>query len=334
MPSRKLASQPRFGDVAVDRGHYESFYAKLSSPDEPLGLWIRYTVHKRRGGLARGAVWCTLFDREGGPPVAVKQTFDELETGRAPEEYARFGPCRADPDTLVGEIVAAGRTARWEIRVDGAEAPFRHLARDWMYGARLPRTKLLSPHPGARFSGSAEVDGRGVEVRDWPGMVGHNWGAEHAERWIWAHGTEFEDEPGAWLDLALGRIKVGPWTTPWIANGALSVNGERHRIGGPERFRRTEVRESPSACEFTIPGDGLVVDGVLSAPREAFVGWVYADPDGSQHNVVNCSVARMSLVVRREGRPDLTLRTDHGAAYELGMRETDHGVPIQPFTDG
>jgi hypothetical protein len=23
-----------------------------------------------------------------------------------------------------------------------------------------------------------------------------------------------------------------------------------------------------------------------------------------------------------------------GAAYELGMREHDHGVPIQPFADG
>jgi hypothetical protein len=26
--------------------------------------------------------------------------------------------------------------------------------------------------------------------------------------------------------------------------------------------------------------------------------------------------------------------TDHGATYELGMRERDHGVPIAPFRDG
>jgi hypothetical protein len=29
------------------------------------------------------------------------------------------------------------------------------------------------------------------------GMVGHNWGGEHAERWIWLHGLDFEKAPGA-----------------------------------------------------------------------------------------------------------------------------------------
>jgi hypothetical protein len=28
------------------------------------------------------------------------------------------------------------------------------------------------------------------------------------------------------------------------------------------------------------------------------------------------------------------LASPHGAAYELGMREHDHGVPLAPFDDG
>ncbi len=48
----------------------------------------------------------------------------------------------------------------------------------------------------------------------------------------------------------------------------------------------------------------------------------------------NCSIAALTLIVRRPGRPARTLRTAHGAAYELGMRERDHGVPIAPFADG
>ena len=28
------------------------------------------------------------------------------------------------------------------------------------------------------------------------------------------------------------------------------------------------------------------------------------------------------------------LHSDHGGAYELGMRERDHGVEIAPFPDG
>jgi hypothetical protein len=42
------------------------------------------------------------------------------------------------------------------------------------------------------------------------------------------------------------------------------------------------------------------------------------------------------MQVSVEGRhvPATELTTDHCAAYELGMRETDHGVPLQPFPDG
>jgi hypothetical protein len=161
-------------------------------------------------------------------------------------------------------------------------------------------------------------------------MVGHNWGAEHAERWIWLHGVEFDGFEGeTWLDVAIGRIKVGPWTTPWIANGALSLEGERIPVGGIGKARATKIDEHPDRCVFTLPGPEGMLRGEVSAPRERFVGWVYADPDGSEHNTVNCSIAELTLNVR--GR---TLHTPHGAAYELGMREAQDEIPIEPFPDG
>ena len=43
----------------------------------------------------------------------------------------------------------------------------------------------------------------------------------------------------------------------------------------------------------------------------------------------------VELDVTLPGRPaPHKLRSTHGAAYELGMREHDHGVPIAPFGDG
>jgi hypothetical protein len=41
----------------------------------------------------------------------------------------------------------------------------------------------------------------------------------------------------------------------------------------------------------------------------------------------------MTLTVERTGAPPLTLNVGGGATYELGMREHDHGIPIQPFGD-
>jgi hypothetical protein len=189
-----------------------------------------------------------------------------------------------------------------------------------------------------RASGVVTVDGRRVELDGWPGMVGHNWGTQHAERWVWLHAavgdTEGHTESDAWLDVAVARVRLGRLVTPWLASGALSLGGVRHALGGPGRWRATRIAEDPNGCDFTLPGWELSVKGTVGATRKDVVGWVYADPAGGSHDVVNCSIATMSLTVLRRGRPPLPLACAGGAAYELGIREHDHGIPLQPFPDG
>jgi hypothetical protein len=299
-------------------GHYESFYLKLCHPSEPLGAWIRYTVHKRPGAAPRGSLWFTLF--EAGGPRAAKLTVPGPATGEG--DWLRVGASRVGPDGARGSI---GDDVGWDLEIDDRERPLLHLPRPWMYGAPLPRTKLASLAPSAFMSGELRVDGRTIEVDRWRGMVGHNWGAQHAERWIWLHGITGE---GDWLDAAIGRVKLGPLTTPWVANGALSVGGERFPL------RRVRLTEEPDQCTFTLSGGGVEVRGTVSAPRERFVGWVYADPDGSEHHTVNCSIADMRLHVSRRGGAASELLVEGGAAYELGMRERDHGMAIRPDPDG
>ena len=308
----------RFPAVPAKAGHYESFYLKLCHPSEPLGAWIRYTVHKRPGAAPTGSLWFTLF--EPGGPRAAKLTVPGPSAGAG--DWLRVGEARIFADGAIGSI---GDEIAWRLRLEGAEEPLFHLPAGWLSRAPRPRTKLLSPAPAARFSGSLSVDGRTIDVDGWRGMAGHNWGAQHAERWIWLHGLT---EDGDWLDAAIGRVKVGPLTTPWVANGALSIAGDRHVL------RRVRVTEYPASCTFTLSGGGVEVRGTVEAPPERFVGWVYADPDGSEHHAVNCSIADMRLQVARRGGASAELVVSGGAAYELGMRERDHGIAIQPYLDG
>jgi hypothetical protein len=323
-----MRTEARFPALDQSAGHYESFYLKACDPGGGTGVWIRYTVHKRPGQAPKGSLWFTRFGPDG--PRAVKMTTEDLSL--PPDRYIGIGPSWFGPDAVQGSAAAEGLEASWNLEIDSPEPPLHHLPREWMYRAPVPRTKLLSPHPGAFFCGRVTAGGEQLALERWPGMVGHNWGAEHAERWIWMHAS-FHN-PGTWLDMALGRIRLGPLTVPWIANGALSLDGRRHQLGGLERVRATKVHETPAGAEFVLPGKGIEVRGRVSAPPERFVGWIYADPDGSEHNTVNCSVSDMELTVTRDGGSPAVLRASGMAAYELGMRETDHGMDIQPFPDG
>jgi hypothetical protein len=324
-----LPSDARYPAVELAAGHYESFYLKAGDAQGRRAVWIRYTVHKRPSEQPVGSLWATLFDEQG--PHAAKVTLPPDELGAGGIDYLRIGESRVGPDGAAGAVPGL---ASWELTFAGDAPPFHYLPRGWMYTAKIPRTKALSLRPAIRVSGTVTVGERTVALDGWPGMIGHNWGAEHAERWIWLHGTAFAEHEDAWIDATMGRIKVGSWTTPWIANGCLSLGGVRHRLGGIGKARATKIDEAPDRCRFLLPGSDVAVEGEVAAPRrEDVVGWIYSDPGGGEHHTAHCAISDMTLTVERSDREPLTLTVRGGATYELGMRERDHGIPIQPFSD-
>jgi hypothetical protein len=350
-----MATRAMFPKAALRAGMYESFYLRAVAPDAPLGVWIRHTVTKDPGRPARGSVWCTVFDGTRGRPFMHKLNSDQLSVPS--DRWIEIGqpaPTGEEADEAGGEKAAGeesrdaaqgarmgpsgahGRCgpARWEIGIASREPELRHLPREWLYRAPLLRTKLTSPAPAASFDGRLTLaDERPLELRGWRGMVGHNWGAEHAERWIWLHGIGFAQAPEAWLDVAIGRVMIAGRLTPWVANGALELGGRRYRIGGLGA-RGLRVSESPHGCTTTLVGErGLRVQAHFDVPADTAAGWHYGDPGGGQgHDVVNCSIASVRLAVTVPGeRTTVELSSPHGGVYELGMRERDHGVPIAPF---
>jgi hypothetical protein len=329
-----VRSEARFPRLGRQDGHYESFYLKTSRPTGGQGVWIRHTVHKRPAEEPTAAVWLTVFDADAPGPRATKATFPAGELAAPEGAYIRVDGAVLEPGRATGELMSSELQASWDLRFDDPGEAFHHLPYERLYETPLPRTKFLSPYPSARFTGTVTVGGERIELADWPGMVGHNWGAEHAERWVWIQGGDLGGRRGSYLDLAAGRIKVGPLTTPWVANGMLRIDGTEHRLGGFDRIFSTKLSEHPTACEFQLSGKDLKLRGrVWSEPRN-FVAWVYADPKGPEHHTLNCSIADLELSVEQKGRPQRRLELSGGAAYEFGMRETDHGIPIQPYPDG
>jgi len=324
----------RFPRVAAKAGHYESFYIKACRPGGGQGIWIRHTVHKRPGAEPNASIWFVLFDREAEGPRATKVTVPATQLSAPAGSWIKVDGAEVGPGRALGAVDTDAVKASWELTFSGDAEPCKYLPSDRLYETRLPRTKFVAPFPNARFEGSLEIGGETIELSGWPGMIGHNWGTEHAERWVWLEGTGFEGSPDTYFDTGAARIALGPWTTPWIPSGMLMLEGEPHRLGGFGQIRGATIEESAGECSFVLPGKDIVVRGRVSAPKVDFVGWVYADPKGPEHNTINCSVADLELSVERPALPALELALPGGAAYELGMRETDHGIPIQPYPDG
>ncbi len=306
---------------------YESWYARLVSPDGSLAFWIRYTVDKLHGQEATGTIWFTLFDEAAERPLARRQV--EQPASAPVNTWVRIGESTIGPAGLQGECFEAS----WQLRFEPRAPILFHLPRPRFYELPLPKTKPISPVPLGDFEGTVRVADREIDVAGWRGMIGHNWGTEHAERWIWLHGSGFAEDPEAWIDVAMGRILVAGRLLPWVANGAIHSGGKIRRIGG--MFAPgVDVNEEPLRLESGLPvaGKGYLELEIDSLPNLT-VGWDYedpADPEAPAHKVANCSAASMKARLTMPGHNAVTdLTTSRGAAYELGTTDPDLGIPIE-----
>ena len=257
-----MRTQARFPDVPQQAGHYESFYLKLVQPGGGRGAWIRHTVHKRPGEDATCALWFVLFDSSAAGPRATKRQFGADELSAGPDTYIRIAEATLTDGHATGRVATDVLESSWDLSFEDGHEPFHHLPRDFLYRSKLPKTKFLSPYPDAVFNGVLEVGGDRIEVDGWRGMIGHNWGAEHAERWVWIQGSGFEGHsPEDYFDMAVGRIKVAGRTTPWVGNAMLMLDGRSHRLGGFGHVPSTEVNERPTGADFELKGKGAKVTG-------------------------------------------------------------------------
>ena len=305
----------------MSTGGYESWFVSARDPASRRALWIRHTRHRPVQGPESVALWCTVADPDGGqPPGTVKQVF------------AAFPPdAAAGPGEFRGQAVMGQQAARWDLAIAGGQPPLRPLRPAALYRAPLPRTKLEATVPDGQVAGLLEVGDRTVSVSGWRGTVGHNWGSEHADSWVWLHAEGFGGAPEAWLDLVLARIRVGPARLPWTAMGALGLGDTRIVLGG--LGRRPKVSASPDLLIADIPSPSARLRLSVAAADDATVAVPYTDPRGASRTVSHAALASVELTLHRPGDRELSLRSSHGV-YEYGTSEEVPGVVPQPLPEG
>lgn len=293
-------STPRF--VKARPPHYESFYMRAWDAAVPRSVWIRYTTSRSPGSETSGSLWVTAFE----PDTVTAFRQDNVPATAGPGgRWIQLGSSSIteDPDRTIriaGHASEGDLSATWGLAMRPTSDPWLHLAPELLYRAPIPKTKSTSPVVSAHVRGSVVVNG---EERTYgSAMLGHNWGSEHAHRWIWIHAS---DDAGNAVDLVGGRLKVAGRVLPWRISGMVELDGVRRRIGG--MCARADVDATHERCVFEVSG----VKGEITAGSG--VDWIYDDPSGRTHQVHNSSISTLRL--RVDGR-DLGFEA---AAYELGV---------------
>jgi hypothetical protein len=306
---------------------YESHYLTAVDPDGGRALWLRYTTLKRAGEPARATVWLTFFDRSADGPRAWRvtapeplgdplQAWSRSSLGEIGPAGARGAISRSDAGPAGGAGDAV-RHATWDLswRPHAGELPYLPARR--LYDRAVPRSNGVALVPAATATGGVVLDGDEVAVDGWDAMVGHNWGAEHPHRWCWMHAGGLGDDGQGWLDLALVRIKLGPLVTPWIASGALHLDG---RTYAPAPLRQVSCDHAQGRTTVALalsPTARLRL--LITAPEPATVTWDYGSPSGPGRSVENCSVADATLELESSaGARCITLS---------GTVAVEHGAP-------
>jgi hypothetical protein len=314
----------------------ESYFLKANDPSSPRAIWLKTTIFVSRG-VRLAEAWAVAFDGVKGH-VAVKTS---IPFGRA-----RFAQGELDvevdgvtmrPGDTRGAIASGDRRVAWDLTLRSDGLPLVHYPRAWMYDAPFPSSKLVSPYPDLRATGSVVVNGETWDVDRWPGLFGHNWGRRHANVYAWGHCNQWrEDGPnghdgaGAPVDDLVfegvsGRVQVGPVLTPLATLLCVRWRGVRFELNSPLAWFTNHA--AIGERRWTFGGEDRIVriEGELSAATDDFVGLFYENPSGPPTHCLNSKLAQARLRVEVKGRPALAVRSS-AAALELGTLSPTHGV--------
>ena len=333
-------NQPRF-DPSSDKGHVESYFLRANHPEQRMALWLKATILRRLDGDAVAELWCVVFDGERRRTWANKATvpYSEAEFGPAPPKIELAGATFVldRRGRLTGELEGFGKDdgaagpCKWDLEIEAVDGPLGRrlcmLPFDRLVDASFPKSKLLTPLPLLRFSGTIDVWGEQHDIRGWHGMQGHNWGQEHAWEYVWGQ-CHFASKgeagtPNCSVEAFSGKLRLAGRATPFISAIVIRRGEREYRFDRLVDLWRQRPRVDDLMWTLEMRGRDGRAELKMDARPEEMVCLGYHNPDGRLSHCLNSKLAEVSLRVEPTGEPSFECRSAHGGALEFLRNEPD-----------
>ena len=298
------------------RRRYEVWFVRMGLANGAGAWWFRYLLLNpgRRGCPEKYGmpvqVWATWFPRAGEPQRFIQGfPLDALQLSTNRREPFRFkiDDNGIEENSCHGALQIGARTVSWNLNYHSSFRT-RLSHKGWIGFSQ-------TPHSDALLSGRITLDGRQFEGNPLGfGLQGHNCGYRHRGFWTWVHAY-------------FGRGSLPPSTLEALVYdmpfGFIFRKVVLWHDGEPHEFRRLhENSDNSNGFRWglrTTGKDGLQLEAEIdgSGPSMHRVPYMKTDCSGT-FEVVNNSLARATLHLRRrDGRVE-ELQTNDGAVLEMG----------------
>lgn len=314
------------------RGWYEVYYLKFNDPKSNSAYWLRYTMTSPLSSAPYCELWGIFFDvKDPRNNFAVKERFTiEKLTWEKERFEVGIAGAKLGMNTARGAIndKARGLALSWDLEFDSPAPTFHHFPYSRMYGPGFPKTKVLSPHMDARFSGTVTANGRQIKMQEAPGQQTHIWGTKHALRWAWGHCNSFEEKGAVWEGLDT-QIKLGPIESPHLKLFYLRTGGREYFFNSVRLLFTNKSEWGLGQWNFEAKNNEVRVVGEISCRPQEMVCVTYTDPDGENLWCNNSKVASIGIeIFGPDGKRIGKLTSKNACAAEFVDRRTYEGVDV------
>ena len=315
-------------------GHVESYFVRANHPTRPLAVWLKATILAPLDGPPVAESWFIWFDGERQESLAQRHTQPWGEA-RFPSghdtrvaaaglalDVAPRGGASGTVRTAKGPVEVA---LRWEPEASPIAAPLCLLPAEVLVRGPFPKSKLLTPLPALRVSGTLALPGETVTLDGWPGMQGHNWGREHAFEYAW--GQCLFPGQDTMVEGFTGRIRAAGLTSPRLSALVVRRGGRSYRFDTLFDVWRQHAELSTERWHLRLRGRDGEAELTMDAAGRPMVCLGYWNPGGALSYCFNSKLARTALTVRPADGAAFTCESAHGGALEFLRREADPRFP-------
>ncbi len=313
-------------------GHVESYFWRANDPRRPRALWLKATLLAPRSGPPVAEAWGVWFDGETGRTLAHRETrplsqgmFPAADSGRIDVAGCTFSlsPTGSAAGELKGSRGSLSWRLGWTREPTAVGEPLSLYPNRLLLEGPFPRSKLLTPLPALRFSGSVEAFGETVDVASWVGMQGHNWGREHPWEYAWGQclfpGASGELE--AMVEGFTGRLRLAGRTTPAMSALVIRRGARTYRFDRIFDLWRQRAELSERRWLLSLRGADGAAELTMDAGSQPIACLGYRNPDGRLSYCLNTKLARVRLWMKPAGEGPFEYESAHGGALEF-LRNT------------